>query len=104
DEVLAAVCDEQAALGIHGQGVRLVELAGTITQSAPFLDEFTIAVEFQDAGSRTRSTGVAFADEDVAVGGNEDVVGLEQVAGCACAARFTDGHQMLAGRAELVDL
>src|SRR5690606_166626 len=55
-------------------------------------------------GSRAGRAGVAFADEDVAVRCHEDVVGLEQVAGFACAAWLTDGHQVLAGRAELVHL
>src|SRR5690606_27546369 len=84
--------------------VRLIEFAGAIAQSSPGLDEVAFAVELQNTGSGTWGAGVTFADEDVAVGGNVYVIGLEQITGLTGAARLTDGHQVFASRAEFVHL
>ncbi len=77
DAVVVAVADVEPALGVEGERVRLVEFAGTGAELAPRLDQFAVLGEFEDA---VVACAVALGDEDVAVLGDDHVIGLVEVA------------------------
>ncbi len=104
DAVVAAVADEQAALGIHRQRVRLVEVVGAVAELAPRFDQRSVLRKLVYSRRAPRGRRVALGDEDVAVGRDEDRVRLEEVVRVACAARLAERAQQLAVGAELEDL
>src|SRR6185503_14027571 len=70
---VGAVADEKAALRIHRERVRRVELAGARALLAPGLDELAVLGELHDAGIGLAA--MAVGDEDAAVGRDEHVGG-----------------------------
>ena len=104
DPVVAAVADEQAALRIHRQRVRLVEVVGTVAELAPRFDERSVFRELVYTRRAARRRRMALGDEDVAVGRDEDRVRLEEVVRVARAARLAERAEQLAVGAELEDL
>src|SRR5215469_8569385 len=74
DAVVYAIADEQAALRVERDGVRLMKLAGTRSFAPPGLDEFSVLRKFDDA--IVAGFAMAIGDEDVAIGRDYDVRGL----------------------------
>src|SRR5215467_6439353 len=118
DAVVAAIGHPQSASPVERQGVRRAELAVTHADSTPRLDELPVGRELADArrgaaldavGDRIRGDHplcfVSIGHVDAAVGADDDVVRLvELTVGVAGLARDAQAQQLLALRAELVDL
>src|SRR5712691_3596066 len=90
DSIVVAVADEQAAVGIHGEGARDVDLAGSRPFLAPGLDELSVLRKLHDA--RIRVPAMSVPDEDVTVGGDQDRGRRIELVGTAA------GHAGLAER------
>ena len=84
--------------------MRLVEVLRTSPELADRLDEFSGAIELQDARHRTCRRRVAFSDEDAAIRGDQDVVRLPEVSGITGPALRAHREKQLALGAELEDL
>src|SRR5215469_853378 len=118
DAVVAAIGHPQAASPVERQRVRRAELAVTHADSTPRLDELPIGRELADARrgaaldalcDRVRGDHalcfVSIGHVDAAVGADDDVIRLvELTVGVAGLARDAQAQQLLAFRAELVDL
>ena len=77
DSLILAIGHPQQALGVDGDPVRDVELAGLGSFSAPGLDELAVLVELEDARIAFPGAGrVALGDEQISVGAEDDIVGL----------------------------
>ena len=116
--VVAAIGHPQAALRVEGERMRGAELAVAHADGAPRLDELAVGRELADAARRPAREPVgdlllrdhalrvvAVGDVDAAVRSDDDVVGLVELAvGIARLARDTKAQELLAARAELMDL
>src|SRR5581483_7124066 len=100
--VVAPGGDEQTALRIHREAVRMIELAASRSSSSPGLDQHAVFRQLDDATDVVRA--VAFGDEDVAVRRDEDVVWLIEEFTVAAATLLAENHQQPALRAEFEDL
>ena len=74
--VVVAIADEQPALRVHRERVRLIEFVGARAVLAPCLDELAVLRELEQV---IVAGAVAFGHEDVAVGRDEDGVRLIEV-------------------------
>ena len=107
EAVVAAVGDEEPALGIECQRVRSTELARTEPDDAPLLDEVALGIELQDApgppfGWIRTLAAVTVGHEDVTVRGGDDVARLVELAGPAAGlSGGSETHQHFALGAEL---
>src|SRR5204863_3710860 len=103
DAAVAAVADEQPSPGIHGEGVRRVELTAIGSLPAPGLDEPSVLRELHDA--RVGVSAVSVRDENIAVRSGEHVrwpvEGVRAVSGDPGPA---ERQEDLSLRAELHDL
>src|SRR5262249_15223725 len=100
--VVGAIANEEAPARVHRQRMRALELIGTRTMIAPFLEVLAVLVEFHDAGV-LRWT-VTIRDVNVAVGRDEYVRRIVEGVGTFTGdAQFAKRHQHLAVGAELVD-
>src|SRR5690242_10523208 len=68
DAVVLAVANEQAALGVEGQGVWAIKFADGRSFFAPGLEELAVGIEFHDAGVGVGLLAMTVGDEDVAIG------------------------------------
>ncbi len=96
DTIIAAIGDEQASFRLESESVWRAKLAGPESDFPPFLDEVSLAVEFEYAPGRScRWIGalpaVAIGDKDIAIRGRDDIAGLVELSG---------GITWFAGRAE----
>src|SRR5699024_4739723 len=92
DAIVAAIANEQAPLRIEGERVRLVELAGARSFLSELAQVLAGSVEHDDARI---VSAVPLADEDVAVGVGDDIVGLIESLRAGAATGNTQGHQQL---------
>src|SRR5262245_47044046 len=99
--IVVAIADEQSALAVERQRVRLIELSRAGTELAPLLDELAGLVELQDP---VVAGAVTLGHEDVAVRRGDDVVRLVEVVRGGGAARLAEREEHVAIGAELVDL
>jgi len=101
--VVVAVVDEDAALGIHCDGVRYIEFSGAGAFLSPFLDEGAVLRELNDASVGISTVPVGH--EDVAIGSYQNrgrsVEGVGRGSGDT---GFPQSHQDFALRSELENL
>src|SRR5258706_2336437 len=108
DAMVAAVGDDEPATRVQGDVVRRLELDRAGAKPAEGADELALLREARDArhGAGGRGgllAGMAFGDEEIAVGGDDDAAGLGERAVLRIAgdAGLADRHQHLAVRVEL---
>ncbi len=103
DAVVAAVADEQAAVGVHGKRVRIAEFTVFPAGGSPLHEEVAVGAEFQHPV--VAAGAVPVGDEDAAVRRHEHVGWLvEFVFAVPGDTRFAEAHQELAIRAEFMHL
>src|SRR2546426_2483063 len=103
DPIVAPIANKQPAAGIHGQGVRRIELAWGVALLAPRFNELAILRELQN--TCVRIPAMAVRDKDIAIWCDQDggrlIERVGTITGDSCLA---ERHQDLAVRAELENL
>ena len=95
DPAVAAIADEQTALRIHRQRVRVPKLAMITANGTPLHEEIAVLVELDDAIVAGRV--VAVRDEDVAIGRDQHIRGfVENIGAIARDAFLAESHQQFA--------